>query len=339
MAIGWLSDRFHIRDRLVVLCSGLQVPIAYAMGRKDDLWSVCVLNVGLWTFGASTVNLCRAIVALNFSPVHRNRAFSWLAVSSPAAFVIGGLASGRIVDAYGFTGLFTVMAACWAISTGVSFFIKDRFAPDAARSSAGDLAISRPLIVFCAAMSLQAIAFQWSEIAVPLRLDDLAYSLPFITSMYSVTSLVSIPFTVLAGRYAARVGNLNLLVGGMIVFGLCRFGLSVWETEFSIVTIQVVAGVPAAFGHSVAAALIAGLGPDHTVGSRMSLLMMCAGVGGGVGGLIGGYLLNAYDASGLLICAGVMMLGAALFTRSFVSDLGLSRARGEDASGDGCKGR
>ena len=76
MLIGWLSDRLHLRDRLVVLCYALQTPIAYFMGTTDSLVIACLLNVGLWTFGASSINLTRAIVALNFPARDRDHAFA-----------------------------------------------------------------------------------------------------------------------------------------------------------------------------------------------------------------------------------------------------------------------
>jgi MFS family permease len=319
MLIGWLSDRLHVRDRLVVLCYALQAPIAYLMGETENLVLVCLLNIGLWTFGASSINLTRAIVALNFAREDRNRAFARLAVTSPIAFVIGGLAGGRIVEAMGYPGLFKIMSACWIVAMLSALGVRDRYVPPASsREEQGS--ISTPLILFCCAMFLQSLAFQWSEIGLPLRLKDLEYSLPFITSMYSVSSLVSIPFAILAGRYGGRIGNLNLLVGGLVMFSLTRFGLSALTSEYQIVGLQMITGIPAAFAHSIAAAVMAGLGPDRTVGRRMSLMMMSGGIGGALGGVAGGYLLESYGPVGLLLSSGIGLMCAAAFMRLFVVD-------------------
>ena len=319
MLIGWLSDRLHVRDRLVVLCYALQAPIAYFMGETHNLVLVCLLNVGLWTFGASSINLTRAIVALNFSKEDRNRAFARLAVTSPIAFVIGGLAGGRIVEAFGYPGLFKIMSACWLVAMLSGLGVRDRYVPTASsREEQGS--IRSPLILFCCAMFLQSLAFQWAEIGLPLQLKDLGFSLPFITSMYSVSSLVSIPFAILAGRYGGRIGNLNLLVGGLVIFSLTRFGLSMFTSEFQIIGLQMITGIPAAFAHSIAAAIMAGLGPDRSVGRRMSLMMMSGGIGGALGGVVGGYLLASYGPVGLLLSSGIGLLCAAAFMRLFVID-------------------
>jgi MFS family permease len=319
MLIGWLSDRWGVRDRLVIVCYVIQVPLAYSMGLTQSLVVACLLNIGLWTFGASTINLTRAIVALNFEKADRDRAFARLAITSPISFVIGGLAGGRIVEAWGYPALFQIMAVCWFLAGVAWLGVRDRHVP--AEDVPTDRApISRPLVLFCAAISIQSIAFQWSEIALPLRLSDLGFSLPFITSMYSVSNFVSIPAVILAGRYAGRVGNVNLLVGGILLFAICRFGLSMFDSRLEIIGLQAMTGLPAAFVHSIAAAVIAGLGSDRTVGSRMALLMMCGGVGGALGGLAGGHLLSAFGASGLLVCSGIGLLGAALFMWLFVGD-------------------
>ncbi len=328
--IGWLSDRWHVRDRLVVACYALQVPTAYCMGQTDSLVVACLLNVGLWTFGASSVNLARAIVALNYSASDRNSAFAKLAITSPIAFVVGGFAGGRIVEAWGYPVLFETAAVCWFLALVAGLGLKDRYVVEPV-SEPETVAVSRPLILFCVAILLQSVAFQWSEIALPLRLNDLGFSLPFITSMYSVSSLVSIPFVILAGRHAHRIGNLNLLIGGVVVFAVSRFAISVFETEAQIIGAQIVTGVPAAFAHSIAAAIIANLGPERTVGSRMSLLMMSSGVGGAIGSAIGGHLLAAFEPAGLLVCAGFGLSAAAIFVRVFIVDPNtLTRERSPD---------
>jgi MFS family permease len=319
MLIGWLSDRLHVRDRLVVLCYALQAPIAYFMGETQNLALVCLLNVGLWTFGASSINLTRAIVALNFSKEDRNRAFARLAVTSPIAFVIGGGAGGRIVEAFGYPWLFKIMSACWLVAMLSGLGVRDRYVPTASsREEQGS--IRSPLILFCCAMFLQSLAFQWAEIGLPLQLKDLGFSLPFITSMYSVSSLVSIPFAILAGRYGSRIGNLNLLVAGLVIFSLTRFGLSMFTSEVQIIGLQMITGIPAAFAHSIAAAIMAGLGPDRSVGRRMSLMMMSGGIGGALGGVVGGYLLASCGPVGLLLSSGIGLLCAAAFMRLFVID-------------------
>lgn len=319
MLIGWLSDRYGRRDRMVLGCYALQVPIAYAMGRTDSLLVACALNIGLWTFGASTINLARAIFALNYTGGSRDRAFARLAIASPVSFVIGGVAGGRIIEAWGYPGLFTTMSACWLVAFLLWLGVHDRNAARIERPSERS-PVNAALVLFCLAIGVQSIAFNWSEIAFPLRLESLGFSLPFITSMVSVSNLVSIPFVILAGRYAARVGNLNLLVGGIILFGLCRFGLAVVETGAAVIGLQVLTGIPAVFLRSVAAALLAGMGPDHSVGSRMSLLLMASGFGGAIGGAVGGHLLEAFDPDGLLVWAGCGMLFAALFMSVMVKD-------------------
>ncbi|MCH2665295.1 hypothetical protein MK139_13245, partial [bacterium] len=95
--------------------------------------------------------------------------------------------------------------------------------------------MGKPLLLFCAAMMFQSFSFQWSEIAFPLRLSDIGLSLTFITSMHSVSSLASIPIVLIAGRYAGRVGNVNLLFGGLVVFALCRLGLSLVEARTHVI--------------------------------------------------------------------------------------------------------
>ena len=312
MFLGWLSDRLHVRDRLVVACLALQVPTAYAMGLTDSLVLTCLLNVCLWTFGASSINLTRAIVALNYSEGERNQAFAKLAITSPISFVIGGFAGGRIVEAWGYPGLFTVMTGFWFLAAIFAMGIQDRYCPEEHVSDT-DASVSRPLILFCVAMALQSLAFQWSEIGMPLRLEELEFSLPFITSMYSVSSLVSIPFVLLAGRYATRLGNVRMLTAGLAIFAITRVVLSVVGSGGAILATQMVTGIPVSSVHSIAAALMAGLGPDRSVGRRMSLLMMCSGVGGG-------HILSAFGPDGLLVCAAVGLGCSGLFMGLFVTD-------------------
>jgi MFS family permease len=322
--IGWLSDKLHIRDRLVVACYALQVPIAYAMGNTDNLLIACLLNMGMWTFGASAVNLTRAIVALNFSKQDRNRVFALIAITSPVSFVIGGFFGGRIVDAYGYPGLFKIMAACWLVAAVVGVGIKDRYVlPE--QKGPQEASIKRPIVLFCSAILLQSLFFQWSEIALPLKLSDKGFSLPFITSMYSISNLVSIPFVILGGRYAGRIGNVNLLIGGAVILSVSRFGLGFYDSEYQVIGLQIITGIPTAFVHSIAVAVIAGMGPDRTVGSRMSFLMMSGGIGGALGGLVGGYLLAAFGPAGLLMYAGGGLLGVAVFFRFAVVDPSLEQ--------------
>jgi len=273
----------------------------------------------MWTFGASAVNLTRAIVALNYAKQDRDRAFALIAITLPVSFVIGGLAGGRIVEAFGYPRLFKIMAICWLVAALVGIGIRDRYVSSEVTGSE-DVSIKRPIVLFCAAILLQSLFFQWSEMALPLRLKDSGFSLPFITSMYSISNVVSIPFVILAARYAGRLGNVNLLVGGAVILGVCRFGLGIFDSEMEVIGLQVVTGVPTAFFHSIAAAVMAGLGPDRTVGIRMSFLMMGSGIGGALGGLVGGYLLAAFGPAGLLLCSGAGLLSAAVFMRFVVID-------------------
>ena len=321
VALGWVSDRWHLRDRLVVGCLAIQVPVCWLMGTTDKLWVACFLNTLLWTFGASAISLTRAIVALNFATDQRDRAFARLAIASPASFVIGGLAGGRIVEAWGYPGLFKTMTVFWMLAMLAALGICDRHRVQAQDDTDIDTSsMGKPLLLFCAAMMFQSFSFQWSEIAFPLRLSDIGLSLTFITSMHSVSSLASIPIVLIAGRYAGRVGNVNLLFGGLVVFALCRLGLSVVEAKTHVIGLQVVTGLPAAFSHSIASAVIAGLGPARSLGSRMSLLMMCGGVGGALGGVVGGYLLEGYGPAGLIAFSGIGFMFTGMYLKLFVVD-------------------
>ena len=51
IAAGWISDRFQHRKLPLIVAGVLGIPVAWLIGRVDNIWGLSVLTALLWFFG------------------------------------------------------------------------------------------------------------------------------------------------------------------------------------------------------------------------------------------------------------------------------------------------
>ncbi|MGD8793263.1 MAG: MFS transporter, partial [Anaerolineae bacterium] len=107
---GWLSDRFQHRKIPIIVAGLVAIPIAWLLGRVEDVWSLTVLTAMLWFCGGLGLALVGILTGLSAGEDERGKIFGILSLTGGLGGFLGGLATGFVVERWGFPAMFSAMA-------------------------------------------------------------------------------------------------------------------------------------------------------------------------------------------------------------------------------------
>lgn len=279
-----------------------------------------------WFSGGFQVVMVTIYTGLNAGPESRGRIFALINTAGPLGAVLGGFASGRLVDAYGYQTLFHIVAATqlllWPLST---LALEREGPPEAAPAAASPTqrrlnAGARPLPftfwVLLLSTLLAAIAVVFGRLGTTLLMEQVHFSATAISGVVAVGGLVTIPLLPLVGALSDRTrqrsvpGYFLALSYLLAITGLLLLRQAAILWQFALVTILLT------LSHSLAGALAAAqasaLVPTEGLARALSLLNGTNWLAMILGFAAGGYLLDQWGPAFLYLATALLPLVALL---------------------------
>jgi MFS family permease len=293
---GWLSDRFQHRKIPIIVAGLVAIPIAWLLGRVEDVWSLTVLTAMLWFCGGLGLALVGILTGLSAGEDERGKIFGILSLTGGLGGFLGGLATGFVVERWGFPAMFSAMALFLILWPLASMLLAEekvaarREDEDTPRERA---ALGKSYHFLFAASLVASIAGFVVLLGRSLLMSDLGFGALAISSTGAVSGLVSMPLPLLLGWLSDRTGRKIYLylsyLAGAASLSLLALSLSLWHFFVVSVLQSVLMGVNTTVGN----ALVTDLVPRESLGKGLSLLNATGWIGGVIGFAGAGYALQS----------------------------------------------
>jgi MFS family permease len=283
VSAGWLASRYP-RRRLLILVSLPTAPALWLMGQVTVLWQLALCTATVWFSGGASLVLISVLVGRLADVQERGRHFGLLALTTALAGVFGAV-TGPIADRWGYTALFTIVAAVWLAQVGGAVWL----APEARVVSAApptDRSKASPTGgLFFLLLMVNLLVSSGSFIANigrSLAMDGQGFAATAVTVTAAVGSVAALLFNPLVGALSDRYPRPRLLMLTYLVSGL---SLLVLATATTLTGFTLVALLMAMAGaeRAVAAALVTDLVPTAALDQAMAIFDGVRWIGGIVG--------------------------------------------------------
>lgn len=304
---GSLSDRVGRKTVLVATLLAMAVSLV-GMGLADTVVTFCLAQIASAVAIAIYEPIARALMSDVCPPATRLKYFSWRYTVSNAGWAVGpliGIAGGAAS-----TGLFLAAGLVYAGFAAAVHLL--RVPLRAADAGAAGPALSLiagiraaacdPRLAFfvVGGMLLIAVHGQWSATLAPYLTSHIAGGMEIFAYLVSINGAVVLVGNFFARRCIERIGTLNALVAGCLLFvaGELAFlassgfiGLAVAMTVFTLGEILV---VPSEY------MLVDGIADDRNRGSYFGAHSFST-IGNFVGPTLGGMMLGAFGGPGMFL--------------------------------------
>jgi MFS family permease len=292
VSAGWVSDRFQHRKIPIVIAGLVAAPVALLTGLAGNIWSLSVLTAVLWFCGGLGLALIGILAGLSASENERGKIFGILSLTVGLGALIGGLASGFIVDRWGFTTLFSVVAVfliLWPLS-GI-LLTEKKAEPDKIKDdrSKNKSTFGRNFHLLLLASLVASIAGFIILLGRSLLMSDLEFSAMAISSTGAISGIVAMPLTLLMGWLSDRTGRKIYLylgfVTGIASLSILAISTSLWQFSIASVLQAIFTGINGTVGN----ALVVDILPKESLGRGLALFGATSWIGGILGFAGAGY--------------------------------------------------
>jgi MFS family permease len=315
MAAGWLSNKFQRRRAMIVAAGLTNVPATWLMGQATAFWQLTALTATVWfCIGISftTINILAGLFA---GETERGKIFGILALNASLGALIGGFASGPIVDRWGYPTLFLVAASGWTLQPLTALLLQDRKVVARVVQPGRSISLDPRLggafyLMFLATL----LAFGAGFVAVlgrPLLMDKMGFDQTAITGAVAIGGAISLPFPILLGWLSDRVGRYWLIAFCFLAgaLGLIALMASVSLWHFWVATV-LLSGVGVSLG--IGPALVTDLVPQESLGTALSWYGFAPTIGGILGFALTGYAMQTFGMATTFIASAILTLIAML---------------------------
>jgi MFS family permease len=313
---GWLSDRLQRRKSLLMVAGVLMIPTAWLMGQVTTILGLAVLTAILWFLAGIVVAMVSVLTGLFVDESERGQVFGIIGLAAPLAGIIGGLASGPIVDRWGYPALFTVAALVYILLPLCALLLADKpptiRASKAVNSTSPTVMLGRAFLFLFFASVLAHIANSQIVLGRSLIMDSHGFDATAISSSGAIGSIISLPFPVFIGWLSDRLGRKPLI---MICYLASLIGLAVLASSFSLWHFWIAMALQSIIGAGVAvgSALITDLVPRESLATPLSVYGSTQFIGyvigfGGMGTVIKLVGLSTSLMIGISLCFAALIL-------------------------------
>jgi MFS family permease len=214
---GWLGGRVPRRG-LFVVGGTLGVPALALLGLATTLWQVALLTAVIWFSGAVTITLVSVFTGTVAEGGHRGASFSLMFVAYPLGAVFGGAVVGQLVAWWGYGAMFGVLAVVWTALPAMGLVGLRKTAVAAPAPAPGGRIpgprLGRAFSSLLAASLAASLAINVGRLGTSLSMAALAFSPGAVASTAVVSGLITVPFALLMGALADRLGHRRVLLAG-----------------------------------------------------------------------------------------------------------------------------
>jgi DHA1 family multidrug resistance protein-like MFS transporter len=295
VAAGWLSDRLGRRKMPLIVAGLAGIPIAWLIGRVGNIWGLSVLTAMLWFCGGLGLALIGILTGLSAGDDERGKIFGILSLTGGLGALIGGLATGFIVDRWGFPAMFTAVAVFLILWPLAGMFLtekevervrgEDRLARERSR-------LGKSYHFLFAASLVASVAGFVIVLGRSLLMSDLGFGAMAIASTGAVGGIVAMPLPLLMGWLSDRTGRKVFLylgyLAGIASLSVLAVSTSLWHFCIVLVLQATFMAVNATVGN----ALVTDLVSRESLGRGLSLFGATGWMGGVLGFAGAGYALQ-----------------------------------------------
>ena len=313
ISAGWVSDRLKRRKLPLLIAGIVGIPAAWLMGQVHSILVLTILTAVLWFCGGMGLALIGILTSLSAGEHERGKVFGILALIGGLGGVIGGLGTGWLVESWGFTVMFTVLAAfllLWPLS---AVLLEDKElilhqVENIPKQKRPGLGKNFYLLFF--ANILSSITGFFIALIRSLEMNNQGFSSIEIASTGVVGSLISMPLPLFMGWLSDRTGRkIFLYAGYTIAFSaliMLAFSNALWHFWIVFVLQGIAMGNVGTIGNAVVTDLL----PKEALGKGMSLFGATGWIGGVIGFAVAGFVLQNFGFTPTFIIGGVLSLGA-----------------------------
>ena len=328
MATGWLARRVPPRD-LFIAAGALGVAALALLGQATALWQVVLFTAAIWFGGAITIPLVGVFTGLVADGDNRGKSFTMMYLAFPLGAVFGGTTVGQLVAWQGYSVMFAVLAAVWAILPviGLLGLRDERFSrptSSAEKKTERSAPLGRTFYLLLAAFLLSATAINVGRLGTSLSMQNFNFSASAVSSTATVSGLVAIPITILIGALADRLGHRRLLTAGYLLAGGGALALvtatQLWQFWLAA-TLMLVAFVT---NMSVASAFATSILEPRALSRGLPMINVMDSVASIASFAGAGFVMDTFGATPLFLTAA----GLAVVAVVQLSQLGRGRSHG-----------
>jgi MFS family permease len=247
----------------------------------------------------------------------------------PLGAVFGGTTVGQLVAWQGYSVMFAMLAAVWAILPviGLLGLRDERFSrptSSAEKKTEGSAPLGRTFYLLLIAFLLSATAVNVGRLGTSLSMQNFNFSASAVSSTATVSGLVAIPVTILIGALADRLGHRRLLAAGYLLAGGGALALvtatQLWQFWLAA-TLMLVAFVT---NMSVASAFATSILEPRALSRGLPMINAMDSVASIASFAGAGFVMDTFGATPLFLTAA----GLAVVAVVQLSQLGRSRSHG-----------
>jgi MFS family permease len=311
---GWLSDRFQRRKQMILGAACLAFPAGLMMGQVNTIALLTLFTMIVWFSGGVSTGMVSILTGIYAESDRRGRIFGVIGTTVALAQILGGLAGGRIVDAWGYTALFTVGASAMVIQALSALVLEDRVvvSDTDTPANANVSPMSRVVWLLIIASTLVGIAIFSTSLGRPLLMNSLEFDASAISNTIAVGGFVGLPMPFLLGWLSDRIGRKQMLIVCYLVAtagaAVLINAVSLWQfwLSMALFTISGAAGF-------VGSAFITDLVPQNTLGVTLTRYTSTAWIAGTLGFSVTGLLIETLGMPATFaLNAALPLVGAAL---------------------------
>jgi MFS family permease len=217
---GRLSDITRHR-RFALAAAGIaEVPATWLVGKVQNIWQLALATGAGWLFLGTTLGIVGAIVGKQAARNERGRLFGILGMTVSLGSLLGGLTFGRMADAWGYPGTFTIAALFMAIVPAAAILLVDK---GEARPVKEDSApgretrwVSGAFLLLLVAATLAWVIAGVGNLGRSLSMNEKGFSNAAITTTAAVGGIVSLPFPLVLGWISDRAGRRTVILASFL---------------------------------------------------------------------------------------------------------------------------
>jgi MFS family permease len=294
---GNLSDRIRSHKTLLIVSSIVMIPGIWSMGQCRTLWQLAIASAVVWFFGGMVIVVISILIARSAAENMKGRMFGILGLTRAVAFLIGGLASGAIVDRWGYPAMFTVFAVFSFILPLSSVFVRDTREEGVKTSKPltkdSKIELGTSIILLFIATILVRIAAFLGDMGRSLSMKELGFTSSAISSTAAVIGIVLLPLPFLLGwlsdRYQRKWVVALCYLASASALCVLIFARLLWHFWLYAALMAVLSA-----GNSVGAAYVTDIVSKKSLGFGMSLFRSAGWIGGIVGFALAGNAIQKY---------------------------------------------
>lgn len=313
ISAGWVSGSRFRRKLPLIVASLASVPVAWMMGQVHSVWALTILTALLWFCGGLGLALIGILTGMSAGENERGKIFGILSVTAGLGAVFGGLGAGWLVQHWGYTSMFNVLAVfllLWPLS---ALLLEEKVETKSQHEEATPRK-SEPLgrsyyLLFTANIMISVTGFFFVLIR-SFAMNDLGFGPLGISSAGAVGGLISMPLPVLMGWLSDRIDRKIFLIFGYLLGLAALILLAFSNTLWLFWLVSILQGISAGSGSSIGNAWVTDLIHRESFGKGLALFGSTAWIGGVVGFAVAGFALQNMGFTPTFMIGGFLALGA-----------------------------